>query len=169
MKNLGYSGDTVEAMLARFDRDVLPFSPRILVIMGGVNNYRQGHGSMHIIAGLAAIRDKCLANNIVPVFLTMTSVHPEKMAEVGAVAQPPSGWMETQRLVNAWIMAQPHAIDVTTVLSDATGRLEDIYTTDGLHPDVVAKRYIGQEVSRYLLAMFPDIVKPLVRPGIIST
>lgn len=165
VKNLGYSGDTVEAMLARFDRDVLPFSPRILVIMGGVNNYRQGHGSAHIIAGLAAIRDKCLANGITPVFLTMTSIHPEKMEEIGAVAPPPTGWMETHRLVNAWILAQPYAIDVTTVLSDATGRLEDIYTTDGLHPDTVGKRYIGQEVSRYLLTTFPNIVKPLVRSG----
>lgn len=164
VKNLGYSGDTVEAMLERFDRDVLPFAPKILVIMGGVNNYRQGHSSAHIIAGLAAIRDKCIANNIYPVFLTVTSIHPQKMAEVGAVAQPPAGWMETQRLVNAWIMAQPYAIDVTTVLSDGTGRLEDIYTTDGLHPDVVGKRYIGQEVSRYLLTMFPSIAKPLVRP-----
>ncbi|BEU87269.1 hypothetical protein TAMA11512_07330 [Selenomonas sp. TAMA-11512] len=165
VKNLGYSGDTVEAMLGRFDRDVLPFAPKILVIMGGVNNCRQGHGSAQIIAGLAAIRDKCAANNIYPVFLTMTSLHPQKMKEVGAAAPPPAGWMETMRLVNAWIMSQPYAVDVTTVLSDGEGRLEDIYTADGLHPDVVGKRYIGQEVSRYLRTTFPSIVTPLVRPA----
>ncbi|MBQ9496001.1 MAG: hypothetical protein IJR52_00335, partial [Selenomonadaceae bacterium] len=36
IKNLARSGDTTQQMLDRFDNDVLPFKPQVLVIMGGV-------------------------------------------------------------------------------------------------------------------------------------
>ena len=30
---------------------------------------------------------------------------------------------------------------------------------DGIHPDYIAKKYIGETISEYLLKQFPDIVK----------
>lgn len=38
--NLSESGDTSEAMVMRFEKDVLPFSPEYLLIMGGTNSLR---------------------------------------------------------------------------------------------------------------------------------
>ena len=163
IKNLGYSGDTVEAMEARFERDVLPFHPRILVIMGGVNNYRVGGKAANIIAVLARIRDKCTANGITPVFATVTSLNPAKIAKLQYAQTPPADWSDEQALLNRWILSQPYCVDVTTVLSDGDGQLEDIYTTDGLHPDSAAKRFIGETISNYLRARFPQIVGPLLR------
>ncbi|WP_314620237.1 GDSL-type esterase/lipase family protein [uncultured Selenomonas sp.] len=163
IKNLGYSGDTVEAMEARFERDVLPFRPKILVIMGGVNNYRVGGKAADIIAVLARIRDKCTAHKITPVFATVTSLNPAKIAKLQYAQNPPAGWSDEQALVNRWILSQPYCVDVTTILSDGEGKLEDIYTTDGLHPDSAAKRFIGETISNYLRARFPQVVEPLLR------
>ena len=163
IKNLGYSGDTVEAMEARFERDVLPFRPRILVIMGGVNNYRVGGKAADVIAVLARIRDKCTARGITPVFATATSLNPAKIAKLQYAQTPPADWSDEQALINRWILSQPYCVDVTTVLSDAHGQLEDDYTTDGLHPDSVAKRFIGETISNYLRARFPQVVEPILR------
>lgn len=166
IKNLGYSGDTVEAMEARFERDVLPFRPRILVIMGGVNNYRVGGKAANIIAVLTRIRDKCTAYGIAPVFATVTSINPAKIAKIQYAQAPPADWSDEQALLNRWILTQPYCIDVTTVLSDAHGQLEDIYTTDGLHPDSAAKRFIGETISNYLRARFPQIIEPILHEPI---
>lgn len=159
VKNLGFSGDTAEAMDARFNRDVLPFHPKILVISGGVNDYRQGDDAGETIAALASIRDKCRAHGIIPVFMTQTSLNPYKISKSRLVSMPPDDWQTRQEAINEWIMSQPYAIDVTSTLSDGSGNMEANYTTDGLHPDAQAKRYMGEAVNHYLLAHFANIIQ----------
>jgi hypothetical protein len=44
VKNLGKSGDTIQDTAERFDSDVLPFHPSILLIMAGSNSIRWGIG-----------------------------------------------------------------------------------------------------------------------------
>lgn len=156
IKNLGYSGNTVEAMIERFERDVLPFKPKILVIMGGVNNYRSGDTAWSIIHSLAVLRDKCKAHGIVPVFTTVTPINPDCMKKVGTVGLPVENWLYEQQRLNEWIRQQPYAVDVTPKLTDSRGWLRADYTTDGLHPDYDGKRIIGQTVSSYLLQRFPN-------------
>lgn len=154
VKNLGHSGDTTEEMLARFERDVLPFSPRVLLIMGGVNDYRSGIYGAESVRNLAALRDKCKAHGITPIFLTATPIRPALMAARMTITRPPSNWWEHRDYINKWIMQQEFAVDVATVLSDAGGELEAAYTTDGLHPDLMGKKYIGETVDAYLRTHF---------------
>ncbi|WP_315437173.1 GDSL-type esterase/lipase family protein [uncultured Selenomonas sp.] len=154
VKNLGHSGDTTEAMLARFERDVLPFSPRVLLIMGGVNDYRVGIYGAETVRNLAALREKCRAHGITPIFLTATPIRPALMTARMTITTPPSDWWAHRDYVNNWVMQQEHSIDVSTVLSDAGGELEEKYTTDGLHPDLMGKKYIGQTVDSYLRTHF---------------
>ena len=158
VKNLGFSGNTVEAMDERFERDVLPFGPRILVIMGGVNNYRQGDSAWSIIHMLAILRDKCNAYGIIPVFATVTPINPDRMARTGGLIEAPAdGWLLQQQRLNDWLRAQPYAVDVTPGLTDGRGWLRADYTTDGLHPDQQGKKLIGEAISRYLLQRFPTM------------
>ena len=70
IRNLGYSGNTVSDMLARFNDDVLAFKPEILVIMGGINDLRAGTKGVEVIQGLNRIKYKCSFYNITPVFVT---------------------------------------------------------------------------------------------------
>ena len=155
IKNLGYSGDTVAAMNARFDADVLPFHPKILVIMGGVNDFRSGASADDIIYYLRQIGEKCRRNGIIPVYATATPINPHFIANWSYITTPAADWKEEQVRLNQWIMSQEYAVDVASGMTDCYGLLMDEATTDGLHPDVLGKKQIGEKISDYLLRTFP--------------
>jgi lysophospholipase L1-like esterase len=147
--NLGFSGDTIEAMNRRFEADVLPFKPKILVIMGGVNNIREGSSAKQVIDGLEMLRAKCQSHQILPIFLTVTPINPDAMKKVyGLIAT--YSWKDEQIKINAWIMNQPNYVDVATPLTDTCGWLSPKLTTDGLHPDKIGKETIGKMVGTYI-------------------
>ena len=154
IKNLGHSGDTTADMLARFDRDVLPFAPRVLIIMGGVNDYRSGVYGAQTVRNLAALGEKCRAHGITPIFLTVTPIRPAWMTKRMTIMTPPSDWMDHRDYINDWVRQQEFSVDVSSTLADANGELEAAYTTDGLHPDYMGKKHIGQTVDSYLRKNF---------------
>ena len=157
VKNLGFSGDPTYAMYERFDRDVLPFHPKILVIMGGVNDFRLGTPAQDSIFYLEQMREKCLANDIIPVFATATPVNPVLMDLRGILDSAAEDWKLNQQQLNAWVMSQPYHIDTASTVTDEEGFLLD--TSDGLHPNQEGKRRIGKAISDYLLETFPMIVR----------
>ena len=148
-------GDTVAAMAARFDSDVLPFKPKILVIMGGVNDFRSGGRAEEIIPYLRQIGDKCRAHGIIPVYATATPINPHFIANWHYITAPAADWKNEQVKLNQWIMQQQYAVDVASGMTDCYGLLMDEATTDGLHPDVLGKKMIGEAISNYLLKTFP--------------
>jgi lysophospholipase L1-like esterase len=155
IKNLGLSGNTTAAMLERFEDDVLPWKPRVLVIMGGVNDFRESTLGWSTVQNLAAIRDKCHAYGIIPVFLTATPINAYMMVHrIPGIAVPPSDWQVHQQYVNEWVLSQPYSIDVSSALTDAEGNLRAEYTSDGLHPDYIGKKHIGELVGKYLQQHF---------------
>ena len=166
VKNLGFSGNTTEAMLERFERDVLPASPRVLVVMGGVNDYRLGTFGAQTVANLQAIKEKCDAYGIIVVFLTPTPINPTLMVNRAHIEQPPYDWQVHQQYVNDWIMRQQYHVDVATGLTDSMGNLRSTYTTDGLHPDYYGKKYIGEQVGRYLQMHFSWLTNNLKKKPI---
>lgn len=155
--NIGFSGNLTSDMLNRFDRDVLPFNPKILVIMGGVNDIRTGVKAKTVIDNLNKIKQKCQQNSIIPVFLTVTSVNPPRMKSVINL-DISEGWDKERLKINEWIENQPHHIDVASGLMDENGYLADNMTTDGLHPDYEGKKHIGELVGDYLRVNFSDII-----------
>lgn len=154
VKNLGHSGDTTADMLARFDHDVLPFAPRVLIIMGGVNDYRSGVYGAQTVRNLAALGEKCRAHGITPIFLTVTPIRPAWMTKRMTIMTPPSDWMDHRDYINDWVRQQEFSVDVSSTLADTNGELEAAYTTDGLHPDYMGKKHIGQTVDSYLRKNF---------------
>ena len=154
VKNLGHSGDTTADMLARFDRDVLPFAPRVLIIMGGVNDYRSGVYGAQTVRNLAALGEKCRVHGITPIFLTVTPIRPAWMTKRMTIMTPPSDWMDHRDYINDWVRQQEFSVDVSSTLADANGELEAAYTTDGLHPDYMGKKHIGQTIDSYLRKNF---------------
>lgn len=151
--NIGFSGNLTSDMLKRFDHDVLAFKPKLLVIMGGVNDIRTGIKADTVIANLTAIKEKCRKNSIIPVFLTVTSVNPPKMKSV-AKLDISSGWQAEREKVNKWIKSQDYYVDVAEDMTDERGYLVDNLTTDGLHPDYEGKKHIGEAVGDYLRLNF---------------
>ena len=150
VKNLGHSGDTTAELLARFDNDVLPFRPEVLFIMAGVNDYRSHIVGWESVGNLEAIREKCTANGIKPVFLTPTPLNPDQIQKVGFLEPPPEDWQEHQKFICDWIREQENFIDVNEKLTDDEGNLIVALSIDGLHPDAEGKKIIGEAVAAWL-------------------
>ncbi len=150
IKNLGKSGDTTEKMLDRFDRDILAFSPEILFILAGVNDYRSDIIGWDSVKNLAEIRDRCELHGIKPVFITPTPLNPNLIDKVQFVNHPPYDWQEQRKYICDWIKQQEDFIDIENALSDSKGFLRADLTLDGLHPDAEGKEIIGQAVENWL-------------------
>lgn len=144
--NLGRSGDTTQTMLERFDRDVLPYRPRHLIILGGTNSLRGGTPADKVISELAAIRDKCLAAGIRPIFLTLPPINPAAIQKVFEEETVPN-WRGEFDTVNSFIRRQHHHIDIEPFLTDANRELPLYYAIDGLHPDIEGKRLLAHIIN----------------------
>lgn len=143
--NLGRSGDTVEMMVRRFDRDVLPFHVRYLLIMGGINDLRMGADPDKVIAGLQRIREKCLRKHIMPILMTLPPINPDNIARYYRESTY-EGWRESVDRVNAYIRSQPH-IDTAAPFAHFPVMPSE-FALDGLHEDWNAKQMIAGEINR---------------------
>lgn len=146
--NLGKSGDTSEAMLARFDQDVLPFKPKYLIILGGTNSLRGGVPAAQVISDLAAIRDKCLTNGIRPIFLTLPPINPEAIYEVFK-EETVDNWRTEFDTVNQFIRQQRYFIDIEPYFLDSDRALPNHFAIDGLHPDIEGKKLMAQIINAH--------------------
>lgn len=145
--NMGRSGDTTEMMEDRFDRDVLPFHVKYLLIMGGINDLRMGAAPQKVIGHLEAIRKKCEEHHIVPILLTIVPINPENIQKYyGDVTY--SGWKESVDTVNSWIRTQPH-IDTAAPFADYSVMPGEL-AMDGIHGDWNAKQMIAGEINRHM-------------------
>lgn len=144
IKNIGRSGDTTAQMIERFESDVLPFQPKLLIIMGGVNDIRIGLTADEVIGNLKILREKCAANNIEAVFCTITPMNEEIMTRRGIPFA--KTWQAEQVKINEWILKNG-GIEVTERLRDFDGTLRPEITPDGLHPDMRGKMFIGKAIE----------------------
>lgn len=151
--NLARSGDTSAASLERFERDVLPFSPRMLIIMTGTNSLRGGVKAEEVNAELAEIAGKCRRNKIVPVFLTLPPINPERIKQVFHEPSAP-GWQTEMKKVNRYILENLPHLDVAPLFVDGRGVIPTYWATDGLHPDAKAKKAIGNMINQADLTVF---------------
>ena len=121
--------------------------------MAGVNDIRTGLTADAVIKNLEALRDKCLANDITPVFGTLTSMNPELMKRLG-IPLTDGDWREAREQINLWIKTTPYFIDVSTSLTDEFGYLRAQLTPDGLHPALRGKKIMGELIAAYLKKNF---------------
>jgi len=142
--NLGKSGDTSQTTVERFEQDVLPFQPQYLLILTGTNSLRGGVQAESVIEDLKILKEKCLVNNIRPIFLTLPPINPGNIEKVFHEMTAPD-YQEQMRLVNRFIRTQEH-IDVEQYLLDA-GILSSNLATDGLHPNVEGKKRMAEAIN----------------------
>lgn len=145
--NLARSGDTSALSLERFDRDVLPFSPQTLLILTGINSIRAGAKAENVIQDLMGIYNKCLENNITPVFLTLPPINPERIKLIFQERSAPS-WSIERNKVNQYIVQNLPCIDIAPFFIDSDGIMPVKWSTDGLHPDSKAKKLIADMFNR---------------------
>ena len=143
--NLSQSGDLSETTLERFDRDVLPFHPHYLLVLTGTNSLRGGVDPDSVIHDLQTIKEKCLQNNIKPIFLTLPPINPENIEHV--FDEPTvADWQERFDKVNDYIRTQVY-IDTAAAFNCPNDVLPTEAALDGLHPDVSGKRIMAEAVN----------------------
>ncbi len=142
--NLSFSGDTTENMLQRFDQDVLPFHPQYLLIFNGSNSLRGGVPAESVITDFVELKERCLANGIKPIFLTLPPINPINIQR--AFDEPTvDDWQVQFLLVNNYLRTQVH-IDTAAAFQQNT-LLPTKYALDGLHEDVQGKKLIAAAVN----------------------
>lgn len=145
--NLGDSGNTSHDMVERFDRDVLPFHLKYLLILGGSNSLRGGVPAEEVIRDLQEIQQKCRNHDIIPILLTLPPINPESIDKV--FHEPTAeGWEEAFRKVNAFIRTQPHIDTAAAFLYD--NLMPEYLALDGLHGDVEAKKRMADMINRHI-------------------
>ncbi|HWR39744.1 MAG TPA: GDSL-type esterase/lipase family protein [Patescibacteria group bacterium] len=158
--NLGKSGDTSQSTVERFEQDVLPFQPQYLIILTGTNSLRGGTTAAEIIDNLQELKEKCLSNNIRPVFLTLPPINPGNIQKIFGESTVPD-WQEQMRRVNAFIRTQVH-IDVAREMESPNGILPAKLAIDGLHLDIEGKKKIAMAInanwSRIVGLPWPDVI-----------
>lgn len=149
--NLSQSGDTSEAMVMRFEKDVLPFSPEYLLILGGTNSLRAGVPAADVISDLKEIQRKCREHGITPILMTLPPINPENIQK--AFNEPTyEGWKVSFDEVNAFIRGEVH-IDTAAPFEE----MEELPTwlaLDGIHGDWNMKRMMAEVINRE----FPKIM-----------
>ena len=144
--NLSASGDTSATLLARFENDVLPFHPHYLLIMGGTNSLRSSVTAESVINDLQEIKEKCLKNNIKPIFLTLLPINPDNIKK--CFDEPTcDNWQEKFAKVNEYIRSQIH-VDVLAAMPFGPELLPTDMAVEGLHPTALVKQIIGETVSK---------------------
>ena len=153
--NLSESGDTSAATLDRFDKDVLPFHVKYLIIMTGSNSLRGWVSGNSVISDLDALRQKCADNGIVPIFMTLPPINPANIKQ--AFDEPTAdNWQSQFKLVNDWIRSQPYHIDLSGVI-DENQELPTSLAADGLHLNFRGKQLMAQAIN----SQWPGIMAAL--------
>ena len=148
--NLGRSGDTSTMTLQRFEQDVLPFKPENLLILTGTNSLRAPNLNPEIIIkDLTALKAKCEANDIRPIFLTLMPINPANI-QFAFHTTTDKRWEAKLQQVNSWIRSQPYFIDLEPYFYDSTHNVMDTkFSIDGLHPDVYGKMLMGEIINQH--------------------
>ena len=147
--NLAESGNLTRDMAKRFDADVLPFAPKYLLIMAGTNDIRSKSVPIsETIKNLEIIRDKCLKNNIRPIFLTLPPINPTNIKKAfNEIAC--NDWKDKLNQCNKFIRSMPYYIDTAAYFAPICKKdiLPTGYALDGLHPDANGKALIAKSVN----------------------
>lgn len=146
--NLGRSGDTSDTMLERFERDVLPYRPRYLIILGGTNSLRGGTPAATVVEHMAALARKCQRHGIRPIFVTLPPISPAAIKKIFNEETVPN-WREEFDAVNDFIRRQPYHIDLDPYLEDERREIPARYAIDGLHPDIEGKKVIARLINAH--------------------
>jgi len=137
--NRGIPSDDTAHMLARFDSDVIRNRPRVVVILGGINDLVR----VPLVSteqNLETMTEKAERNNIRVVLATLPPAgrRTDERNPTAAVSSDDVGGDEI-RVLNDWIrncVARKHyaVADYYAILADDRGSYLSDLTADGIHP-----------------------------------
>ena len=152
--NRGVNGERSDEIERRFERDVIAHSPRVVVIIAGVNDVYQGRDASYVTGRLRAMYDLARAAGIGVVAGTIV---PYDTATAGQNDQ--------MHAVNAWIAEEARrdsnvvAVDTRLAVAAADNPDRLAGSPDGLHPDIEGYRRMADvlepAIARHLQRTAP--------------
>ena len=143
--NHGVNGERSDQIRGRFERDVVAFAPRAVVIIAGVNDVYQGREPQHVIEQLAAMYGRAkrvgipvVAGTIVP-YNTATAEQNERMREINT-------WIRSMAGTNGHIALADTRAAVAD--HDDPDRLAE--SLDDLHPTPAGYRQMAEAIRPVL-------------------
>lgn len=146
--NLGFGGSTMEACAWFFERLVVPYHPRSLIVYAGDNDLGDGHPPDKVVQSFRELRQKTLLNlGCIP--FTFVSIKPS-----------PARWylINEIRRTNDQIRhylsdrSTDYYIDVFSAMLDERGQPRpELYVEDGLHMSAAGYRLWTEILSAHLL------------------
>ena len=152
--NRGVNGERSDEIERRFARDVTAHSPRVVVIIAGVNDVYQGRDAAEVIAHLRSMYDLARAAGISVVAGTIVPYNTATASQ-----------NDQMHAVNAWIAEEArrdsNVVAVDTRFAAASPDNPDRLagSPDGLHPDIEGYRRmaeaLGPAISRQVQRISP--------------
>lgn len=150
VKNRGISGDVTQGVLDRLD-GILVQKPKKIFLMIGINDLARGKTTEYVVTNLKKIADhinnnspktKLFVQSILPVNDSkgMFKNHCNKNAEVLKINN------EIQNIADRKF----HFIDLHSEFINAEGKLDTIYTNDGLHINGDGYMHWKNQISKYV-------------------
>jgi lysophospholipase L1-like esterase len=146
--NRGIGGQTTLQMLARFRQDVVPLSPKIVVILAGTNDIAAGISATQIEENLATMGELAKAHGIKSVFASILPVSDyHKDADPAyqmTINRPPATIQAINRWIQSYCLSQgaPY-MDYYTAMVDPSGHMQADLSDDGLHPNAKGYRVMS--------------------------
>ena len=140
--NRGVDGERSDQIESRFERDVIAHSPRVAVIIAGVNDVYQGRQAAEVIARLRSMYDRARAAGIAVVAGTIVPYNTATGSQ-----------NEQMHAVNAWILEEAgrdsNLLAVDTRAAVAAPGNPDLLAAspDGLHPDIDGYRRMAEALE----------------------
>lgn len=131
----GIGGQTTTQMLARFSDDVVYYTPKVVSILGGINDIGQNQGYVtneQIMSNIAAMAQKADRAHIKVI---LCSVLPASIIGWRPAVQPAAIIKDLNARIKQY--AADHSflyLDYYSALADENGGLPSNLTSDGVHP-----------------------------------
>ena len=138
--NRGITGQNTTQMLGRFRPDVAALNPKVVVILGGINDIGSGYTVMQTETDLMEMVELARAHNIKPVLASLLPVsdyHKDADAAYERTKLRPPAAIQA---INQWMQGYCRSeglvyLDYYTALVDAAGQFQADASDDGLHPN----------------------------------
>jgi lysophospholipase L1-like esterase len=146
--NLGVNGDTARGMLSRFDQQVAPLEPDYVLVWGGINDLFGAIRPPDIHRDLGRLYERVREIGALPIGCTVTPV-------LGFDPLIP-GINELNAMLRNHCEAEGVAlVDLFKATSDASGKLRQDYTSDGVHLN-------AEGYAKIASTIFDEALKPIL-------
>ncbi|SBS26399.1 Cyclic nucleotide-binding domain protein [Marinomonas aquimarina] len=144
--NLGFNSATIDACVYYFERIVLPYNPRSLVLYAGDNDIGNKHSSNKVIDRYVSLLEKVDRHLPgIPVTILGVKLSPTRQSMRATVAS-------TNKMLQQLARTRPNTvfIDSNDILCDTQGNIdESLFASDRLHLNAKGYQKMGQALSQF--------------------